>query len=304
MKKIIAFLTVLVMTVTVRAQETTSRTNDFVTFDQIEASGDFEIMYYVSDRYRVDWTFDTVLGSLVEVTVKNGILYLTFNEKGMSSELKKTYKGRNARRPLLRATVYAPRISTVTLADNAAFNGAGEVVETGFFRLNMSGKAQFKNMKIHTEKFSLEATRDARADLQVTASQIDIQADKAAIVNLSQESDELSIHTAGTSSITVTGKTTDLLTSAQNSSKITLSGTVDSVRHDGKGSSEMDLLGAPMTAAEAVMSGPCKLYLSVSDLLKVDLKSGSAVYYEGDPRIEVVGIASSSLQHYDGKKKK
>lgn len=304
MKKILSILTVLALAIAVRAQEITTRTNDFVTFDRIEASGDFEILYYVSDRYRVDWTHDTVLGSLVEVNVKDGTLYLSFNEKGMSSELKKTYKGRNARRPLLRATVYAPRLSGVTLTDNAVFNGTGETVETGTFRIDLSGKAQFKNVKLHAEKVSLQATRDARADLQATASQIDVTTDKSASVSLSQESDELTLSTAGASSVTVSGKTTDLVTSTQNSSKITLSGTVDSVRHDGKGSSEVDLLGAPMTAAEAVMSGPCKLYLSVSTLLKVDLKSGSAVYFTGDPRLDVVDIASSSLLHYDGKKKK
>ncbi|MBR1406195.1 MAG: DUF2807 domain-containing protein [Bacteroidales bacterium] len=302
MMKWIAALAACSLALAAEAQ-TTTKTNDFVSFDRIEVASDFEVTFNVSDTYKVNWTYDTILADLVSVFVTGKTLYIDFNKKGMSSELKKTYKGRNAPKMVLKVAVYAPYFSELSLTDNATFEGLGNRFETDAFTVSVSGKAKVANLSVAARKASVEALKDGKVTLTLDAAEVDVRTDNKAAVELVQSSDQLSVTAAGSSNVSLTGNTTDLATNTQNSAKVQMTGTAESLRHEGRGSSEVDLIAAPVKAAEVIMSGS-KLYVNVSDELKVDLKSGANVSFSGDPKIGVVNISSSSLMHYTGAKRK
>ena len=82
-----------------------------------------------------------------------------------------------------------------------------------------------------------------------------------------------------------------------------MTGSAESLRHEGRNSAEVDVVNVPVKTADVVMSGG-KLYVNASDKLKVDLKGGASVQFNGSPEIDVVNIQSSSLMHYTGTKRK
>lgn len=302
MKKMFAALAAVSLCLAAGAQ-TTTKTNDFVSFDRIEVASDFEVTFNVSDTYKVNWTYDTILADLVSVFVTGKTLYIDFNKKGMSSELKKTYKGRNAPKMVLKVAVYAPYFSELTLSDNASFEGLGNRFETESFSVSATGKSKVANLIVAARKASVEAVKEGQVNLTLEAPEVSVKTDNKAVVDLVQSSESLSVNAAGSSSVTLTGNTTDLLTASQNSAKVLMTGTAETLRHDGRGSSEVDLIGVPLKTADVVMSNG-KLYVNATDELKVDLKSGANVSFSGDPKIGVVNISSSSLMHYTGVKRK
>ena len=302
LNKTFALLAALVLSSAAWAQ-TTTKSNDFVSFDNIEVNNDFEVTFHKADFYRVDWTFDTILSDVVGVHVSGRTLHISLNKKGMSSELKKTYKGRNAPKPILKVTVYAPHFSGLTLSENAVFEAAGNRISTGTFQMTLSDKARVNNLVVDADRATIDLEKGGNASLTVNAGQVTVKTDKSSSLNLLQTSESLSVSTAGSSSVTVSGQTESLITSCQNSSKISVSGKAQSVLHNGKGSSETDLLNLPLKTADVTMANSSKLFLSVSESLRVDLKGGSTVTFSGEPRIDVVNIVSSSLLRYTGKKK-
>lgn len=284
------------------AAQTTTKSEDLVAFDSIEISNDFEVTFHQADFYRVDWTYDTILNDVVGVSVSGKTLHISLNKKGMSSELKKTYRGRNAPKPILKATVYAPSFSNLTLSENAVFNAADNRIETDVFQLSVTDKAQVSRLSVGADRAVITMDKDGKAALTLAAGQIDIRTARSSALDLKQTSGTLNISAANTSVVTVSGDTEAMATTTQNSSKVTVSGTASTLRHDGKGSSEVDVLNAPVQSAEVTMANSGKLYLSVSDTLRVDLKGGSSVYFSGEPQISVVNIVSSTLMRYTGKK--
>ena len=302
MLKRILFLTAALAMAFAAAAQTTTKSEDLVAFDSIEISNDFEVTFHQADFYRVDWTYDTILNDVVGVSVSGKTLHISLNKKGMSSELKKTYRGRNAPKPILKATVYAPSFSNLTLSENAVFNAADNRIETDVFQLSVTDKAQVSRLSVGADRAVITLDKDGKAALTLAAGQIDIRTARSSALDLKQTSGTLNISAANTSVVTVSGDTEAMATTTQNSSKVTVSGTASTLRHDGKGSSEVDVLNAPVQSAEVTMANSGKLYLSVSDTLRVDLKGGSSVYFSGEPQISVVNIVSSTLTRYTGKK--
>lgn len=301
LKRILILTAALAMAFAAAAQ-TTTKSEDLVAFDSIEISNDFEVTFHQADFYRVDWTYDTILNDVVGVSVSGKTLHISLNKKGMSSELKKTYRGRNAPKPILKATVYAPSFSNLTLSENAVFNAADNRIETDVFQLSVTDKAQVSRLSVGADRAVITMDKDGKAALTLAAGQIDIRTARSSALDLKQTSGTLNISAANASVVTVSGDTEAMATTTQNSSKVTVSGTASTLRHDGKGSSEVDVLNAPVQSAEVTMANSGKLYLSVSDTLRVDLKGGSSVYFSGEPQISVVNIVSSTLTRYTGKK--
>ena len=301
LKKIITAMMALALATAALAQ-TTTKSKDVVAFENIEINSDFEVVFHQAEFYRVDWTFDTILADVVGVHVSGNTLHVSLNKKGMSSELKKTYRGRNAPKPVLKVSIYAPSFSHLTLSENAVFDAMGNRIKTGIFELSATDKARVSNLSVEADRASVVLDKDAKVNLTVKAGKIDVQAGKSSSLDMLQNSGALNISTSGSASVTISGQTEDIVSAMQNASRLSVSGSAVTVRHDGKGSSEADLLNLPLSNAEVKMSYSSKLYLSVSDGLKVDLKGGCSVIYNGNPDITVVNILASTLAHYTGKK--
>lgn len=301
LKKIITAMMALALATAALAQ-TTTKSKDVVAFENIEINSDFEVVFHQAEFYRVDWTFDTILADVVGVHVSGNTLHVSLNKKGMSSELKKTYRGRNAPKPVLKVSIYAPSFSHLTLSENAVFDAMGNRIKTGIFELSATDKARVSNLSVEADRASVVLDKDAKVNLTVKAGKIDVQAGKSSSLDMLQNSGALNISTSGSASVTISGQTEDIVSSMQNASRLSVSGSAVTVRHNGKGSSEADLLNLPLSNADVTMANSSKLYLSVSDGLKVDLKGGCSVFYNGNPDITVVNILASTLSHYTGKK--
>ena len=106
--------------------QTESQHLEFEGFDAVVIEDEFDVTFRESRNYMVDYTVDAALENnrLVEIYARGNTLYISLNRKGMSSDLKKQYRGRNAGKAVLKAVIYAPSISSLTVRGKAVFDAA------------------------------------------------------------------------------------------------------------------------------------------------------------------------------------
>ena len=299
--------------VTLRAQTTTME-REFSEFCSIEASNAFDVAIS-KGGYGLNLTVDQAIADCVISYVKGKVLFLGLDEKAIPKEVKKQYKGKGVPAPTLRAIVYLPEgyIESIKLTDNATL-AANQPLNSNKFDIDLSGTASIKALTIDTGTAELNIAKKSNAVLTVNAQKnIRVNAEGASSIKLAQTSEELSVKSANSSVSIISGNTGNLditsggssqvqITSelkkadvdASNSSKVTLSGKAESIQARGSNSAFIDATGMPSTKAIVQLSG-AEMNVKASDEIKVELVSGGALYYSGDPDFKIVKVIKSTL---------
>ena len=310
---IVAACIALMSGVTLRAQTTTME-REFSEFCSIEASNAFDVAIS-KGGYGLNLTVDQAIADCVISYVKGKVLFLGLDEKAIPKEVKKQYKGKGVPAPTLRAIVYLPEgyIESIKLTDNATL-AANQPLNSNKFDIDLSGTASIKALTIDTGTAELNIAKKSNAVLTVNAQKnIRVNADGASSIKLAQTSEELSVKSANSSVSIISGNTGNLditsggssqvqITSelkkadvdASNSSKVTLSGKAESIQARGSNSAFIDATGMPSTKAIVQLSG-ADMNVNASDEIKVELVSGGALYYSGDPDFKIVKVIKSTL---------
>ena len=125
----IASITLLLAAPAARAQYTSQleeKTIPVGEFSGIEVAGDFEVT--LSDGPCVaKVTVDKMLSPYVQVYVRGKVLHITYDSKAVPKDVRQLYKGRNAPKPVFRASVSMPELSSLFLGGNAILN-CGDVL--------------------------------------------------------------------------------------------------------------------------------------------------------------------------------
>ena len=310
---IAAAILALMSGISLRAQTTTME-REFSEFCSIEASNAFDVAIS-KGGYGLNLTVDQAIADCVISYVKGKVLFLGLDEKAIPKEVKKQYKGKGVPAPTLRAIVYLPEgyIESIKLTDNATL-AANQPLNSNKFDIDLSGTASIKALTIDTGTAELNISKKSNAVLTVNAQKnIRVNAEGASSIKLAQTSEELSVKSANSSVSIISGNTGNLditsggssqvqITSelkkadvdASNSSKVTLSGKAESVQARGSNSAFIDATGMPSTKAIVQLSG-ADMNVNASDEIKVELVSGGALYYSGDPDFKIVKIIKSTL---------
>ena len=267
-------------------------------FSSIVANNAFQITYRNADYYRVEWSADELVMDYVEVNVRANTLNIGFNEKSLPKELKKTFKGRNAPKLVLRVTIYAPKFSSLALSEDASFDATGTTFNTDNFNLEMTGESHCTNLSIGAEKARVEMSKSATAILDFGADNIEIKTDDKAILNLKQDSDKIFVESAGSSSIKVSGDSKEVSVQGAGSSKINMDGNAMNLSLSNSKNCEFDGTLLKVNTATLVMNSSTAT-VNAADKISLNIKGGAKVYFLEDPTIEVVDIISSSLSHYN-----
>lgn len=277
--------------------KTVTKTTDFSDFTAVNASYDFDISLRSGGSHRVDYTVDDILQDYVEVYVKNKTLYVSFNKKAMTKEVKKYYKGKDAPTPVLKVIIYAPYLEEIQLSENVSLDAAGTVFNFNNFSLIAKDKSKVTNLNVNSNnKLSVEATNDADVTVDYTANEVNVKATKSAVLNIDQTSKTLNIVADGSSTMNMSGDAETINVDNAGKAKLNfVSGTAQRLYTAGKGSSEIDALGYTLNEAYLVMKDS-KISVSPNNILKLDLKSGAEVQYAGDPALVIVGIEKSTLK--------
>ena len=136
-------------------------------FNIVSVSGDFEVTVD-KGSYEVRLTTDQVLAPYVQVYVRSHTLYISYDEKSVPKDIKKQFKGRKATDPVFRAVVLVPELNGVLLSDNATLMGTEEFAGSSV-SINLSDKAQIKNLTLNCKNATLSMKKNAMAALTIHA---------------------------------------------------------------------------------------------------------------------------------------
>lgn len=282
-------------------------------FNAVDISGNFDVTIS-RGAYSTRLTVDKQAAEYVEVYVRSKVLHISYNEDAIPKEKKKELTGKNASKMVFRVIVYCPELNGVTMSDNAVLSGTDEFNASGF-SLNLTDKAQVKNLSVMAPRASVYMRDKAQATLILNAdNDIDLKTEASAKLNVSLKCRKLNVKAISSSSVSTSGDAiesvnletegsskvavsthTDLVTvNANNRSDISLSGSAMTLNVKGDKNMKVDALFMPVPEVTTEMAGG-ELRTKVDKVLNVNISGGSEVYYEGEPEIRITRVLKSTL---------
>ena len=288
-------------------------------FNAINVSDDFEVTV-ARGAYGARLTVDKELAPYVEVYVRSRTLFITFDEKAVPRDLRKLYRGRGGLTATFRVVVYTPDLQSVTLSDYAILTGTEEFVATDF-ELVAAGKTQVKNLSITAASAKVSLKKNATANLVIRADRgLEVTTDNNSILDLSYDAETLTLlsggssivtadgpcvtmnlTTAGSSQVKISSETEVVDIAAEGNSQITLNGKAYDLKIKGSRNASVDALAMPLETLDANMANNSSVLVDASKSIHVNLVGGSAVYFTGNPAIEIEKIVKSTLAPYGTK---
>ncbi|MCQ2146634.1 MAG: DUF2807 domain-containing protein [Bacteroidales bacterium] len=272
--------------------------HEFSAFNAIEVSNAFEVTLVSGESHSAVLTVDGALAELAKAYVKGKTLYIDLDEKNMSKETKALYKGKNAPVPVLKAVIRVPQISSITIAEDVVL-GSAEPINAEKFTLSTSGSAQVKALSVNADKVTISSDKKSSINMTVSSNDIDVNTSGSSSFKLSYDCKDLKMSTSGSSEVSVSGSSKNVSLSTAGSSKLTLAGQADNLDVKGAGSSNINAINLPVKDCSVVLSGSCTVTENASNNLKMELSGNSTLIFNGDPKIDIVNIKSSTVQHYN-----
>lgn len=276
--------------------QTESQHLEFEAFDTIVIDDEFAVNLRPSSHYMVDYTVDAALENnrLVEVYNRGKTLYITLNRKGMSSELKKAYRGRGAGKAVLRATVSMPSLSAIQVQGKALLEAGGVNFESDRFSVTVSDNAKVNGLSIKADRIEVDLSKNAEATMALDADNAVIRTSGNSNLTASQLSNKLEISASGSTKTNLSGDAVFTSVYAKGNPDVVLSGKGDILKVDAGGTSELDAVNYAVREATMDVTGSSKSYVSPSEKLSLTMKGGYVVF-AGEPLINILSIKSASV---------
>ena len=288
-------------------------------FNALNVSDDFEVTV-ARGAYGAHLTVDKELSPYVEVYVRSRTLFISFDEKAVPRDLRKLYRGRGGLTATFRVTVYTPDLQSVTLSDYAILTGTEDFVASDF-ELVAAGKTQVKNLSITAASAKISLKKNAFANMVVrTDRSLEVSTDNNSTLDLSFDAETLTLlsggssiinadgpcvtmnlTTAGSSQVKISSETEVLDIAAEGNSQLTLTGKAYDMKIQGARNATVDALAMPLETVDANMANSSSVLVDASKSIHANLVGCSALFFTGNPSIEIEKIIKSTLAPYGTK---
>lgn len=283
--------------------QTKQTSHDFSAFDALEVDYDFNVRVVESRKYSITLNVEDVLKDYIQAYVKNHTLYITLDEKSVPSDVKKMFRGRRAAAPILDATVYTPDpLASVKLSGSSVL-AIDQELKCKDFVIDLSENAVISRLTVDAGQVTITSAGKSSADLVVYADDIKLNAAGSSKISLEQDSQNLTIVSGSSAEIDVEGETLDASLTTSGSSKVYLTGKTNNLTVTGSGSSYIDAINLKTSDCSVKLSNSCKVYEAATEALHLDMAGNSTVVFDGEPKIDVINIKSSTVQRYANVKK-
>ena len=277
--------------------------HDFSAFDALEVDYDFNVRVVDSRKYSITLNVENVLKDYIQAYVKNHTLYITLDEKALPSDVKKMFRGRRSAPPLLEATVYMPEPLVSVKMSGASTLSVDEELKCKDFVIDLSENAVISKLTVDAGQVTVTSAGKSSADIVVYADDIKLNAAGSSKISLEQDSQNLAIVSGGSAEIDVEGETLEAGLTTSGSSKVYLTGKTNNLTVTGSGSSYIDAINLKTSDCSARLSNSSKLYEAATEALHLDLTGNSTVVFDGEPKIDIINVKSSTIQRYSNAKK-
>lgn len=277
--------------------QTVSGKKDFTSFTGINISDMFTVSVRQADYYGADWLVDSALRDYVLVGMKGSELVVTLDRKSFDKETKKLYAGKKANNAVLKLTVYAPSLTSVSVSDNVSIDMSKIDIETANFNLDATDNAVVTGLAVNASSATVTASKKAEVkDAVIDAGNLSINTLNSAVATVDHISKSLSVQTSGTSTANISGDCEGIEVTSQNSSKLNIKGSALGMNLNA-GGREVHAEDLKVSDIAVVGSNGCKAYIFPEENLSLDLKGGCLVSFGGRPVIDIVNIQNSSVSH-------
>ena len=189
------------------------------------------------------------------------------------------------------------------------------------FELAAAGKSQVKNLSITAATAKISLKKNAAVNMVVRADRgIEVSTDNNSTLDLSYDAENLTLlsagssvvnadgpcvnlnlTTAGSSQVKISSETEAVEITAEGSSFVTLNGKAYDLKVQGARNASVDALAMPLETVDASLANNASVLVDASKSIHVNLVGGSALYYTGNPAIEIEKIIKSTLAPYGTK---
>ncbi len=280
----------------VSSAQTRTIEHEYSEFDAISVSDGFKVTMIEKEGFNAKFKVSDALENSLECYVKGGTLYIGLDDKSISKEVKKSFKGKNSDGPILEATVYVSSLNSITLSDGSTFSSSNSL-KSDKFSMNLSGNSSIANLNVNAESAVVSVAKKAKlSSFNVKAAdKLIVNADGNATVVLEYSAKTLNINNSGSADLAVNGQCETAAVSTSNSAKLSLSGKANALKVTGKGgSSKIDAVSMSVDDVAVSLDG-ADLTVAPGKSLSLDLGKGASVCYSGDPKITIVKIQNATV---------
>jgi hypothetical protein len=277
---------------------------DFENFSTIKIEDKFDVKLISSDRYAVRINVDERIASHVQAYEKNGILYLSLDERGYTKDLKKQLRQKGASQPALEAEIYMPSVNSLVFSDQVFVRYCDELKSENF-TLTASDNVKIQQLRVacSTADFNVAKSVDMTAEMTV-ASKLYLAAANTAKVSLIQNGGNCFLELGGSAYVDMKAAVQSLEVIASSGSESHISGTASLLTVNAMGMSRTDAELLEVKEGQITQTGSSKCHVNVTDKMKVNLTGGCMLTFKRTPVIEVERIVGSTLIKADDPKRK
>lgn len=277
---------------------------DLSYFNAIVCGGEFEVTVGQGDSYQAKITVEEPYREYVTCDVHGQVLTITLDEKKVSKDIKKLYKGKGAVVPVFKAIVTTPEdISTITLEDKASLTSTKDFnVES--FKVNVSDNANLKAVTVNAQHSTINTDKKGVASINLTTNTLNLNIGGNSTLNLTQASKSIDATVSGFCNFTMHGDSDKMEFNGKGNGKIVINGTIPYVNYNLSGGCNVNAMNIVCEDAIVKMNSVCTLSEAASKSLSVELSGGATLIFDNNPAISITEIKSSNMRRYTSTSKK
>ena len=214
MKKTFLFFSLALIASGAYAQELVTYDYTYGAFTGIEAADCFSVKLVHSTEHAVSITAYSSVRDYVHAYVKDGILRLEVDEKGMPSDLKKEFKKKDSGLSTLNVTVSMSSLRSLTIKGNSVLSSS-DTLKTDRFALKLSKTAEVKSLNVEASSSALlELSGNASLNAGIKSQSINIESSGKSKAEIKADAFRTIASAAGFAKIEIFGKSQNLHLSA------------------------------------------------------------------------------------------
>lgn len=268
-------------------------------FTAVKAANDFKIRIVKSDSYMVESTVNEALKDYVQIAVNDGVLNIYFEDKKVSPEAMKQFRGRNAPSPVFDVLVSCPaQIKDVSLQGNTVLLDFSEVADTNSVRFTIAENAKVESANVKSSLVSINTSRRGSCNMNVVADKLSIDSKGSASHVIKQEVNDCEVNLGSNISLQLNGKSETLGFTSSGTCKAILNGESGFARFKLSGSSNINAINLNTKEANVEMNSICILSVNASDWVFINISNGASLTFAGEPQIHINSVRNASVLRY------
>jgi hypothetical protein len=288
-------------------------------FTAVNISNEFDVSLVQGDVCSITVTIDEPLSPYLSVRCQGKTLFVSFEEKSVTKEVKKLYSGRNAPKPSFHAVIAMPAVESITICDKVVLNSPSRF-EAGIdkFELTVLDEAQVKllslsanNAKVNLQKKAnvslnintennIEAITEGDSNLNLSSGaggELIVNASGKSKVSVKNTSNKVNVAIAGNAQVSIASNCNDVIVNAEGSSKLTLTGMGADISVKASKSANVDAYGLQMTEAVIDIAGNAQVSVNASETIEIS-STGGKLLFAGSPVFKIVKVSKASILPY------